>query len=160
MISDFLSWRWSWPACAYRRCAKEQLARNGRAMAESHTWDGAVKAREELLWRIHTNQMPNNALQGFQSGIADGHGILFERLTEDVAAKDGELLHGDDGQNYLVESGVLRRLRDPAQLGLDASQARRLDLLSLLRNVQGPDITSKANYYGVRVPQVNKVTLP
>src|SRR5580704_175156 len=129
---------------------REQLARNGRAMAESHTWDGAVKAREELLWRIHTNQMPNNALQGFQSGIADGHGILFERLTADVAAKDGELLHGDDGQNYLVESGVLRRLQDPAKLGLDASHARRLDLLSLLRNVQGPDITSKANYYGVR----------
>jgi hypothetical protein len=131
---------------------RNQLARNGRAMAESRTWEVAVKAREELLWRIHRNQMPNNALQGFHSGIEDGHGILFERLTAEVGAKDGELLRGADGQHYLVESGLLRRLSDPATLGLDASQARTLDLLSLLRNEQGPHITSSANYYGLQVP--------
>jgi hypothetical protein len=94
--------------------------------------------------------MPNNALQGFQSGIVDGHGILFERLTTDVGAQDGELLHGADGRHYLVESGLLRRLTDPSSLGLDASKARQVDLLSLLRNVQGPEITSRANYYGVK----------
>ncbi len=131
---------------------RSQLARNGRAMAESRTWEVAVKAREELLWRIHRNQMPNNALQGFESGIEDGHGILFERLTAEVGAKDGELLRGADGQHYLVESGLLRRLSDPSTLGLDASQARTLDLLSLLRNEQGPHITSRANYYGLQVP--------
>ena len=38
---------------------RERLARNGRAMAESLTWERAVSAREELLWRIHRNQMPN-----------------------------------------------------------------------------------------------------
>ncbi len=129
---------------------RERLARNGRAMAESHTWEGAVSAREEMLWRIQRNQMPNNVLHGFENGIADGHGIQFERLTADVAAKDGELLHGADGQDYLVESGLLRRLSDPSTLGLDASQARCLDLLSLLRNEQGPMITSRANYFGLR----------
>ena len=127
-----------------------QLARNGRAMAESHTWERAVKAREDLLWRIHCNQMPNHALHGFESGITDSNGVLFERLTAEVGAKDGELLHGADGRHYLVESGLLRCLSDPSNLGIDASQARSLDLLSLLRNVQGPPITSRANYYGLQ----------
>jgi glycosyltransferase involved in cell wall biosynthesis len=56
---------------------RERLARNGRAMAESLTWGGAVKAREELLWRIHLNEMPNNLLQRVETGIVDGLGTLL-----------------------------------------------------------------------------------
>ena len=129
---------------------RERLARNGRAMAEGHSWDGAVKAREVLLWRIHRNQMASSALKGFENGIEDGFGVPFEQITPDVGASEGELLRGADGQHYLVESGCLRRVVDPSALGFDPAQARTLDLLKLLRNTQGPDITSAANYYGVR----------
>ena len=126
---------------------RAQLARNGRAMAESLTWDVAVGAREELLYRIHTNELPIG-LQGIQNGIVDGHGIPFENLTADFAASNGALLEGDDGERYLVESGGLRRVRDPRALGIDPNSAQQLDLLTLLRNTRGPDITSPADYYG------------
>jgi glycosyltransferase involved in cell wall biosynthesis len=129
---------------------RDQLARNGRAMAESLTWDGAVNAREELLWRIHRNEMPINALHGFDTGIEDGYGTSFDCLAAEVGAKDGELLRGADGNHYLVESGHLRRVPNPSRIGLDPSGARPLDLLSLLRNEHGPLITSPANYYGLR----------
>jgi glycosyltransferase involved in cell wall biosynthesis len=129
---------------------RQQLARNGRAMAESITWEGAVKAREELLWRIHRNVMPNNLLQGFETGIVDGYGVSFDRLTADAGVTDGELLHGADGSHYLAEAGRLRRVANPAAIGLNPDQARPLDLLNLLRSAQGPEITSAANYYGVR----------
>lgn len=132
---------------------RQQLARNGRAMAESLTWDGAVKAREELLWRIHRNTMPNNLLQGLDTGILDGYGVSFDRLNAEAGVKDGELLHAADGSHYLAEAGRLRRVSDPAALGFNPGAARPLDLLNLLRNAQGPEITSSANYYGVR-PQV------
>ncbi len=133
---------------------RQRLARNGRAMAESLTWEGAVAAREELLWRIHRNQMPNSTFRGFDTGIEDGYGKSFERLIAEVNAKDGELLNGPDGKHYLVESGRLRRVKDPAAIGIDlsngdASRARALDLLTLLRNEQGPEITSAADYYGL-----------
>jgi hypothetical protein len=63
------------------------------------------------------------------------------------------LLRGADGKHYLVESGRLRRVSDLSAIGIDAGAARPLDLLSLLRNEHGPDITSPANYYGLRPPQ-------
>jgi len=132
---------------------REALARNGRAMAESLTWDVAVRTREELLYRIDANETPLG-LQGFQNGIVDGHGIPFESLTAEFAAPDGALLAGADGEHYLVESGSLRRVSDPVRLqdilGIDPNRAQQLDLLTLLRNVRGPDITSPADHYGPR----------
>ena len=127
---------------------RERLARNGRAMAESQTWDGAVSAREELLWRIHRNQMPADLLKGFDTAIPDGFGNSFENLIASVGMSDGELLHGEDGKHYVVESGRLRRVSHPENLGMNPHHARPLDILSLLRNEQGPEITSIANYYG------------
>jgi hypothetical protein len=126
---------------------RAQLARNGRAMAESLTWDTAIDAREELLYRIHANELPIG-LQGFQNGIVDGHGIPFENLTADFRAPDGVLFSGADGEHYLVESGTLRPVRDPRALGMDANRAQQLDLLTLLRNTRGPDIASAADYCG------------
>jgi glycosyltransferase involved in cell wall biosynthesis len=138
---------------------RERLARNGRAMAEGHSWDGAVKAREVLLWRIHRNQMASSAFKGFENGIEDGFGVPFEQIMPDVGASEGELLRGADGQHYLVESGRLRRVVDPSALGFDPAQARTLDLLKLLRNTQGPDITSAANYYGIRTARNPAATI-
>lgn len=130
---------------------RERLARNGRAMAESLTWDGAVAAREELLWRIHRNQMPHSAaFQGFDTDIPDGYGRSFERLIAEVSGGDGQLFKGADGKFYLVDAGRLRRLPDPAALGADISRARPVDLLTLARNEHGPDIVSAADYYGFR----------
>lgn len=129
---------------------RNRLARNGRAMAESLTWEGAVSGRAELLWRIHRNEMPNHALHGFDTGIEDGFGTSFDCLAAEVGARDGELLKGGDGKHYLVESGRLRRVPDPSVIGIDPSKARPLDLLSVLRNEHGPDITSYANYFGLR----------
>jgi glycosyltransferase involved in cell wall biosynthesis len=71
---------------------RKKLASNGRAMAESLTWDGAVAAREELLWRIHRNQMPSGGRHGFDTGIMDGCGKSFDRLSAEVSAKEGELV--------------------------------------------------------------------
>jgi glycosyltransferase involved in cell wall biosynthesis len=132
----------------------ERLARNGRAMAESLTWDAAVSAREELLYRIHANELPIG-LQGFQNGIVDGHGVSFENLTADFAAPNGALLAGADGEHYLVESSRLRRVRDPRVLGIDPDLAQQVDLLTLLRNTCGPDITSLADCYGPRTHEKN-----
>ena len=129
---------------------RERLARNGRAMAESLTWEGAVAAREELLWRIHRNEIPTGGLQGFDTGIMDGYGTSFDRLSAEVGAREGELLQGADDQQYVVESGRLRRVLNPSAIGLTSEQSRPLDLLSLLRSEHGPDITSSANYYGIR----------
>ena len=129
---------------------RQRLARNGRAMAESLTWDGSVAARESLLLRIHNNQMPINALKGFDTGITDGYGNSFEGLLAEVGAKDGDLLNGADGRHYLVESGRLRRLANPAAIGVNVNQAKPVDLLTLFRNEQGPEITSNANYFGLR----------
>jgi hypothetical protein len=94
--------------------------------------------------------MPNNALQGFDSGIVDSYGISFGCLAAEVGARDGELLEGTDGKHYLVESGRLRRVADPSAIGIDPKGARPLDLISLLRTERGPDIISPANYYGLR----------
>lgn len=129
---------------------RARLARNGRAMAESLTWDRAVSAREELLWRIHNNQMPVNGLTCFDTGILDGYGQSFERLIAEVGAAEGDLLNGADGKHYLVESGRLRPLKNPAAIGADANRARPVDLLTLLRNEQGLEITSPADFYGIR----------
>lgn len=130
---------------------RERLARNGRAMAESLTWEGAVAAREELLWRIHRNQMPHaGAFQGFDTDIPDGYGRSFERLIAEVGAGDGQLFKGADGKFYLVDAGRLRRLQDPAMVGADVSRARPVDLLTLARNEHGPDIVSASDYYGFR----------
>jgi hypothetical protein len=129
---------------------RQHLARNGRAMAESLTWDKAIAAREELLYRILANQFPNTGLQGLQNGIADGSGIPFENLTADLAANEGDLLSGAEGEHYLVESGNLRKVDDPRAIGLDPNHAQPIDVLSLLRNVQGTRITSPANYYALR----------
>ena len=57
---------------------RQRLARNGRSMAESLTWEGAVKAREELLWRIHAGKAPANARKGLETGILDGYGVSFD----------------------------------------------------------------------------------
>jgi len=70
---------------------RQRLAQNGRAMAESLTWDGAVTAREELLWRIRRNQMPTGGRQGFDTGIIDGCGMSFDRLCPEVGVPEGEL---------------------------------------------------------------------
>ncbi len=79
-------------------------------MAESLTWEGAVSAREELLWRIpfRTQCRTMYTLHGFDNGLLDGYGISFERLAAEVGARDGELLQGADGEHYLVELGRLR----------------------------------------------------
>jgi len=45
---------------------RDRLARNGRAIAESLSWDAAVEAREELLWRIRENQMPSSRSARFR----------------------------------------------------------------------------------------------
>jgi len=128
---------------------RAQLGRNGRAMAESLTWNAAVSAREELLHRIHSNELPIG-LQGLQNGIVDGHGIPFENVTAEFSAPNGALLAGPDGEHYLVESGSLRRVCDPARLqgalGSAPAHGQHLDLLTLLRNTCGPDITSLADY--------------
>jgi len=129
---------------------RQKLGRNGRAIAESFTWEGSVAARENLLSRIHRNLLPNNALHGFDTGINDGYGQSFERLIAEVGAKDGDLLNGADGKQYLVESGRLRRLVNPEAIGVSTNQARPVDLLTLFRNEQGPEITSSANYFGLR----------
>jgi glycosyltransferase involved in cell wall biosynthesis/SAM-dependent methyltransferase len=126
---------------------RERLARNGRAMAESLTWEDAIKSREELLWRIYHNEMPNTPLQGLDSGIVDGYGVPVERLTPEIKFENGELLHGSDENYYLVESGRLRRVADPSAVGLDPQHARPLDSLTLLRNALGPEVTSPANYF-------------
>lgn len=133
---------------------RARLARNGRAMAESLSWDEAVQAREELLWRIHRNEMPNDLMRGFESGIVDSFGLPFERLPAEFGARDGELLRSPDGKHYLVESGRLREVTNPSAIGRNPKDAQPLDLLSLLRTEQGPYITSRANYYGV--PSTNK----
>jgi hypothetical protein len=80
----------------------------------------------------------------------DGFGTSFDRLSTEVGAKEGELLQGADSKQYVVESGRLRRVVNPAAIGLQSTPTRPLDLLSLLRSEHGPDITSTANYYGVR----------
>jgi len=129
---------------------RQRLASNGRAMAEGLSWDGAITAREHLLWSIHRNQMPTGGLQGFDTGIMDGYGTSFDRLSAEVGAREGELLQGADNQKYVVESGRLRKVANPSALGLQSNPTRPLDLLSLLRNEHGPDITSTANYYGLR----------
>ena len=129
---------------------RQRLASNGRAMAESLSWDGAITAREHLLWSIHRNQMPTGGLQGFETGIMDGYGASFDRLSAEVGAREGELLQGADNQKYVVESGRLRKVANPSAAGLTSNPTRPLDLLSLLRNEHGPDITSTANYYGLR----------
>ena len=54
------------------------------------------------------------------------------------------------GLIYEVESGRLRKVANPSAAGLTSNPTRPLDLLSLLRNEHGPDITSTANYYGLR----------
>jgi glycosyltransferase involved in cell wall biosynthesis len=131
---------------------RAQLAKNGRAMAESLTWDVAIGAREELLYRIHANQLPAG-LDGFHTKLADGYGIPFESLTADFAAPNGALLSGADGEHYLVEAGGLRRVQNPVALGIDPNHAQQLDLLTLLRNTRGPDITSPADYYGLPVQE-------
>jgi glycosyltransferase involved in cell wall biosynthesis len=129
---------------------RARLARNGRAMAEGHSWDGAVRAREVLLWRIHRNQMSASGLKGFENGIEDGYGVPFEQITPDTPASEGQLLRGEDGNHYLVESGRLRKVANPSALGLDPANTQTLDLLSLLRNTHGAEITSPANFYSVR----------
>ena len=100
---------------------RQRLARNGRAMAESLTWDGAVAAREELLWRIHRNEMPTGGLQGFDTGIMDGYGTSFDRLSAEVGAKEGELFEGADDRQYVVESGRLRRVLNASAIGLPST---------------------------------------
>jgi hypothetical protein len=129
---------------------RTRLARNGRAMAESLSWDEAVQAREELLWRIHRNEMPNDLMRGFESGIVDSFGLPFERLPVEFGAGEGELLRGPDGKHYLIESGRLREIANPSTIGRNPKDAQPLDLLSLLRTEHGPFITSRANYYGVQ----------
>ncbi|HLW75854.1 MAG TPA: glycosyltransferase, partial [Bryobacteraceae bacterium] len=127
---------------------RARLAKNGRAMAESLTWEAAVAAREELLWRIHQNQMPNGGFHGFDTAILDGHGRRFEHVVAEFAAANGELLSGADGKQYVVEADRLRRVADLAALGMEVNGARPVDLLTLLRSEQGVEITSAANYYG------------
>ncbi len=134
---------------------RARLARNGRAMAESLSWDDAVQAREELLWRIHRNEMPNDLLRGFESGIADSFGIPFERLPADLSGMEGDLFRSPDGKEYLIESGRLRELANPSVADRNPDTARQMDLLNLLRIETGPYITSPANYYGVQSQYVS-----
>ncbi len=131
---------------------RARLAAKGRAMAESLTWDRAVDAREKLLWQIHRNETPCTSVAGFDSGISDGYGIPLEQITPDTPASEGDLLRGADGRDYVVEYGRLRHVVDPTGAGLDASHAASIDLLNLMRNVRGPDITSLANFHGVKKP--------
>jgi len=48
-----------------------------------------------------------------------------------------------------VESGSLRRVSNPGSLGFNPNHVQQVDLLTLLRNTRGPDITSPADYYGL-----------
>ena len=127
---------------------RARLAKNGRAMAESLTWEAAAAAREELLWRIHRNQMPSQPFNGFDTAIPDGHGRSFEHIVADFQASNGEVLNGADGKQYVVESDRLRRVADLAALGVQVNGARPVDLMTLFRSEHGPEITAAANYYG------------
>jgi hypothetical protein len=129
---------------------RARLARNGRAMAESLSWDEAVQAREELLWRIHRNEMPNDLMKGFDSGILDSFGLPFEHLPAEFAVQDGELLRGPHGKYYIIEAGRLREVLNPAAIGRNPQDAQTMDLPSLLRIEPGSPIGSGANYYGLR----------
>jgi glycosyltransferase involved in cell wall biosynthesis len=129
---------------------RARLARNGRAMAESLSWDEAVQAREELLWRIHRNEMPNDLMKGFDSGILDSFGLPFEHLPAEFAVQDGELLGGPHGKYYIIEAGRLREVLNPAAIGRNPQDAQTMDLPSLLRIEPGSPIGSGANYYGLR----------
>lgn len=127
---------------------RERLGRNGRAIAESLSWDAAVEAREELLWRIRHNQMPCNGFRGLDNGLVDGNGIPFELMAPGTQAKEGELLRGHDGKFYIAEFGRLRRVPNPSALGLDPAAAAQLGFMSLALNEVGPGVTSLAGYYG------------
>ena len=56
-------------------------------------------------------------------------------------------MRGADGRNYVVEYGRLRRVINPAGAGSGASHAATIDLLNLMRNARGPDVTSLANFH-------------
>ena len=149
VISDFVN---AIDALARMPDLRARLAGRGRAMAQSLTWDRAVDAREKLLWQIHRNETPCTSVAGFDTGISDGYGIPFEHITPDTSASEGDLLRGADGSDYVVEYGRLRRVVNPASAGLDASHAATIDLLNLMRNARGPDVTSLANFHGVKKP--------
>jgi glycosyltransferase involved in cell wall biosynthesis/SAM-dependent methyltransferase len=119
---------------------RRRLAANGRAMAESLTWEEAMAAREELLWRIHRNEISNDILRGFDTGIVDGYGNLFERVLPDLQARDGDVFQDPTGKHYLVESGRLRELAIRAAIAADRPQPRPIDILSVSRNQKGPEI--------------------
>jgi hypothetical protein len=119
---------------------RRRLASNGRAMAESLTWEAAMAAREELLWRIHRNEIPNDLLRGFDTGIIDGYGNLFERVLPDLQARDGDVFQDPNGKHYLVESGRLREFANRAAIAADRPQPRPIDILSVSRNQKGPEI--------------------
>lgn len=130
-----------------------RLAANGRKMAESLTWDRAVKAREQLLYQIHENRWANDLIHGFDTAIPDGRGICFERIPADLMLEEGELLGAEDGTTYLVESKRLRRISDAAALGLEAVPDRTIDMLTLARVDFGPEIHSRADLFLVRPDQ-------
>ncbi len=82
---------------------RAKLASNGRAMAESFTWDRAVDAREKLLWQIHRNETPcTSSVAGFDTGISGRLRIpSSSSITPDTPASEGRCvaLRGADGRN-------------------------------------------------------------
>ena len=43
---------------------------------------------------------------------------IFDRLSAEVGAREGELLQGADDRKYVVESGRLRQVVNPSAIGL------------------------------------------
>jgi glycosyltransferase involved in cell wall biosynthesis len=115
-----------------------RIAVNGRAMAESLTWEKAVVAREEILWSIHRNEIAADLYRGLDTRILDGNGIPFEGLVPELEASEGDILRSDDGGTYVVESGRLRSLVDPSRSVIDSRLARRASSLALARTDLGP----------------------
>ena len=122
-------------------------------MAESLTWNRAVKAREQMLYQIHENRWANDLIHGFDTAIPDGRGICFERIPAELTLQEGELLGAEDGTVYVVESQRLRRVSDVASLGLEAVPVRPIDMLTLARLDFGPEVHSRADSFLVRPDQ-------
>ncbi len=129
---------------------RNTLAAKGRAMAESMTWEKAVDAREQLLYQIHENRLGSDLLSGFDTGIPDGHGILFDRIPVELQADEGDLFQDQAGGYYVVESRRLRPLDYPQQMGWDLQTARPIDSLLVARTAVGSPVRNSANFYGRR----------
>ena len=128
-----------------------RIAANGRAMAESLTWDKAVAAREEILLKVHRNEVACDLYRGLDTGIVDGNGIPFERVVPELEAAEGDVLSGGDNAYYVVESGRLRRLLAPVS-SVIGSPSGVVNSLALARTELGPPAASDSRRVSAPTP--------